>query len=83
MDDTGAQMNRSNTGRWLCLEFSNTLEWHASDHPQESLVTYPDLVRWSRQVGILSETEARKILREAARHPRATSAVLKRFSLHT
>ena len=80
MDETVAQLDSPNIGRWLCLEFSNTLEWHASDHPQESLITYPDLVKWSGRAGILAETEAQKLLREAARHPRATSAVLKRLA---
>jgi len=64
---------------WLCLDFANTVEWHASSHPVESITNYSDLLEWSRQAGIVSNSaadmlksrseektvEAQKILREA------------------
>lgn len=42
----------------LCLDFANTVEWHASDHPQKSLADYGDLLEWSRTRGILDSAEA-------------------------
>lgn len=63
---------------WLCLDFANTAEWHASDHPQEQLNSYPDLVAWSEQVGLLTNSEAQRLLRKAKRHPGDAAAVLRR-----
>jgi predicted RNA-binding Zn ribbon-like protein len=51
--------------RILCLDFANTLQWHASENPQENLRTYHDLVKWSRNEGLLSEDEAQKLIRQA------------------
>jgi predicted RNA-binding Zn ribbon-like protein len=62
----------------LCLDFSNTLEWHASDHPQESLTSYADLVNWSLKAGVVTNSEARLLLREARRRPAEASAALER-----
>ena len=39
---------------WLCLDFTNTVSWHASLHPEESLSTYRDLVLWAKSVSIVS-----------------------------
>ena len=41
----------------LCLDFANTLDWHASDHPEESLHSYGDLVNWAADGG--AETHRR------------------------
>jgi predicted RNA-binding Zn ribbon-like protein len=65
------------TGR-LCLDYANTAEWHASDHPSEHLNQYSDLVDWSAQVGILSSAEARSLWEQAARRPAEAAAVLAR-----
>ncbi len=59
---------------WLCLDFANTAEWHASDHPEEHLNTYADLVAWARRVGILTTDQARRLLNKADRH-RADAAI--------
>jgi predicted RNA-binding Zn ribbon-like protein len=62
----------------LCLEFVNTLLWHASEHPEETLQSYVDLVTWARGVKLVSGHEARKLLRDAADRPAEASQVLKR-----
>jgi len=54
--------------RW-CLGFINTMEWHASSHPQETLHSYDDLVRWAEGEGLLSERKARKFLHDATKQP--------------
>ncbi|MDH5703330.1 MAG: ABATE domain-containing protein [Aigarchaeota archaeon] len=65
-------------GGWLCLDFANTVDWHGSDHPEEGLNSYSDLISWSRHVGILTDGEARQLLQEARLHPKTAKAVLER-----
>jgi len=60
----------------LCLDFSNTAEWHASAHPLESLNAYADLVSWSRAGGLMSDEEASALLVEAARQPEEAARIL-------
>lgn len=60
----------------LCLDFANTVDWHASDHPEEQLNTYADLVSWANRVGVLTDREARNLSREAGRRPADAAAVL-------
>jgi predicted RNA-binding Zn ribbon-like protein len=62
----------------LCLDFTNTVNWHASDHPVEELPHYADLLAWARKVNLLSEAEAQRLARRAARHPAEAKAVLER-----
>ena len=65
-------------GGRLSLDFANTADWHASDHPVESLTSYSALVVWSQQVGILTDHQAQHLLKEAARRPEDATAVLGR-----
>lgn len=62
----------------LCLDFANTVDWHASDHPEEQLNTYTDLVSWANHVGVLTDREARYLSREAAHRPADAAAVLEK-----
>jgi predicted RNA-binding Zn ribbon-like protein len=65
-------------GGELCLDFANTVDWHASDSPQEGLGTYEALVAWGVHVNILDASAAKGVLREAAKRPAAAREVLKR-----
>lgn len=65
-------------GGRLSLDFANAVGWHASDHPQEWLTSYSDLVAWSQHAGIFTDREAQRLLKEAARHPVDATAVLER-----
>jgi len=65
-------------GGWMCLDFANTVDWPDGDRRHESLNSYSDLVSWSRHVGILTESEARQLVQEARRRPRAAKEVLRR-----
>lgn len=60
----------------LCLEFANTLDWHASAHPVESITTYADLVQWAQQVGLLSLTEQQNLLLKAKAHAQEAATIL-------
>jgi predicted RNA-binding Zn ribbon-like protein len=57
------------TGGRPCLDFSNTLSGGRA-HPIERLTTYEDLVAWARQASVLSEGDARRLLRKAEQHPK-------------
>jgi predicted RNA-binding Zn ribbon-like protein len=72
-------MSKQNlTDRELCLSFANTAEWHASEHPEEKLKTYNDLVKWASISGILSKKESQELIRKAESDPSRAKAVLKR-----
>lgn len=62
----------------LSLDFANTLQWHASENPQENLNSYKDLVEWGRKEGLLSETDGQKLNKKAGMNPTAAEKVLKR-----
>ena len=62
----------------LCLDFTNTVNWHASPQPVEELPAYGDLVRWAQGVGMLTEPEAQRLKRQSARRPTEAAAVLSR-----
>jgi predicted RNA-binding Zn ribbon-like protein len=63
-------------GGWLCLDFVNTVDWRNSDHPHEWLTKYSDLVSWSRHTGILTDNEARNLLRKGELGPADAKTVV-------
>ncbi len=63
-------------GERLCLDFANTVGWHASDHPQEWLLSYADLLAWSRHAGIVTDQQNERLLQEASSHPACAEEVL-------
>ena len=63
---------------WLCLDYANTVDWHASDQPTEHLTSYADLVAWSRSVGLIDESSAQRWLDEADRRPDEAAKTLDR-----
>ena len=62
--------------RHLCLDFANTVEWHASDLPEERLRTFADLVAWAEDIQLISPEEAVEMSAGAAREPEAAQAAL-------
>jgi predicted RNA-binding Zn ribbon-like protein len=62
----------------LCLDFANTVDWHRSDHPEERLTDYGQLVSWARAQRLLSKDGARRLLDRAGREPDAAASVLRR-----
>ncbi len=60
----------------LCLDFANTAEWHASEHPQERLTSYGELLAWAKRRGIVDEREVRALTHEAATQPRVAARAL-------
>lgn len=62
----------------LCLEFANTLHWHASDHAQETLHNYEDFLAWTVAQRIVSLDGLAALLRRARREVQAAAAVHRR-----
>jgi predicted RNA-binding Zn ribbon-like protein len=54
---------------FLCLDFTNTVNWHASTNPEESLTAYSDLVEWGLNEGLLSRDEAQVLIDRARQAP--------------
>ncbi|NPV53630.1 MAG: hypothetical protein HPY71_08905 [Firmicutes bacterium] len=77
-DSTTWAGNLDLLGGRLCLDFANTVDWHASDHPREWLTSYSDLVAWSRHAGILTEAQAQDLNHAATRQPEEAASVLER-----
>src|SRR5512142_876084 len=65
-------------GNALCLDFANTLYGHAGPPIHDYLYGYHDLVLWSHKVGILTVSDAEKLVRAAARRPNDALAVYHR-----
>jgi predicted RNA-binding Zn ribbon-like protein len=63
---------------WLCLDFANTVDWHASSNPVETLNKYADLVEWSVDRGIISGYAKGLLLRKSEEKPTEAKAVLKK-----
>jgi predicted RNA-binding Zn ribbon-like protein len=53
----------------LGLDFANTVQWHASDHPGDMLPDYETLARWSLEAGLLDEERFHTLIEKAARSP--------------
>jgi predicted RNA-binding Zn ribbon-like protein len=65
-------------GGRFCLDFANTVDPRVGSHPHELLKHYSDLVQWGQQVDILTEDEARELLRGAAQRPEEAATTLGR-----
>lgn len=65
-------------GERLCLDFCNTADWRGTKDAHDFLGSYPDLVAWSRHVGLLSADEERQLLGEAELRPENAAAALER-----
>jgi len=62
----------------LTLDFANTADWHASDHPEELLNTYVDLVNWSRDYSLLTPEDAQALTTKAKQQSKAAMNALEK-----
>jgi predicted RNA-binding Zn ribbon-like protein len=65
-------------GGRLCLDFVNTVGCRGIETLNEYLQSYSDLVEWGRQAGLLTEQEARGLLRKAVERQEDANDVLRR-----
>ena len=63
---------------WLCLDFTNTVDWRESSHPEDKLTDYPRLIEWCQKVGIVSPDEAGRLLEEYAKVPNKGDKIFQR-----
>lgn len=62
----------------IALDLANTLDWHASAQPQETLFHYGDLLEWAVRKGIVDETLAASLRAAAIEAPEVAAAVFAR-----
>jgi predicted RNA-binding Zn ribbon-like protein len=74
-DEVMSILDGKETDGPLCLAFANTVDWHASDHPEELLADYNALVGWARGAGLVTDEQALVLETEAARHPDRADAI--------
>jgi predicted RNA-binding Zn ribbon-like protein len=53
----------------LCLDFANTMAWHASAEPEEKLNHYEDLLFWAEDKQVLDAAEAQQLRGLAQQQP--------------
>jgi predicted RNA-binding Zn ribbon-like protein len=66
------------SGGRLCLDFINTVDHRPTERAKERLETYADLALWSRQSGVLSPREERRLLARARGAPEDARKALER-----
>jgi predicted RNA-binding Zn ribbon-like protein len=57
------------TGGNPCLDFANTTDDRATDHPQEQLTDYARLVEWGSEAGVITRGTGERLHRLAAAAP--------------
>ncbi len=60
----------------LCLELTDTVDWRTSDHAKDLLLSYEDLVQWSRKYSVIDSAEADELLGLAASQRATADRVL-------
>jgi predicted RNA-binding Zn ribbon-like protein len=60
----------------LALDFANTVDWHASENPEELLNSYTDLVNWSFDYNLLSQADVHALHDQAGEHPEQAADTL-------
>lgn len=59
----------------ICLDFTNTMDWHASEHPVETLHSYGDLLGWVERNQLLTKHEAAQLNESALNDPAEVARV--------
>ena len=60
----------------LALDFANTVDWHASQNPDELLTNYTALLNWSSDFGVLQETDANSLHVKVSENPSEAAKAL-------
>jgi predicted RNA-binding Zn ribbon-like protein len=61
---------------YLCIDFVDTVNWRTSDHPEERLRSYADLVAWAQRVALVGVEDAAGLLAQAEAQPSLAADVL-------
>jgi predicted RNA-binding Zn ribbon-like protein len=62
----------------LSLDFANTVSWRGSDHPEDSLSNFSDLVKWSREKGVISDNRVKRLFELTKEKPQESQSVFLR-----
>src|SRR5437867_3872314 len=62
----------------VCLDFANTVGGTRGPAAREHLKSYPDLIAWCRQAGLVNPSKADAAIRAAARRPEESAVALRR-----
>lgn len=65
-------------GGQLALDFANTVDDPDGPARYDHAGTYPELLDWAVRLGTLTSSDARRLRRTAAEHPRKAAAALRR-----
>lgn len=60
-----------------CLDFTDTIDWRTSDHAEDKIPDYEDLVEWSYKKGILSRDEVLALGELVRENPSIRDEVMK------
>lgn len=61
----------------ISLDFANTNDWHASEHPIENLHDYDELIVWATKTGMVSSDLAGRLSRKAGEKPESAAQAYK------
>lgn len=65
-------------GGALCLDFANTVDWHAGVSPEDKLRGFPDLLEWAFQAGVIGVETVRRLTAESLKKPDEASGIFRR-----
>ena len=65
MTEENDPLNHGSGSGAVCLDYANTVDWHASSHPKNALDSYEKLVEWSRRQGLLDSEAAMGLVQRA------------------
>ena len=60
----------------LCLDFANTVDWHSSSKPKDTLGGYAGLLEWSRLQGLVSPAEAASLVDKSSERAKERDATM-------
>jgi predicted RNA-binding Zn ribbon-like protein len=75
MQDLNLGLNLDLKSGHPALEFTNTINDHASEHPGETLFKYEDLLAWAKRVGLMRGERVEILTRKAAEQADEAAAV--------
>jgi len=79
VNDIAVKAPESSSGSGeLALNFANTVDWHASAHPEETLTSYDKLLDWAVSHGVTSTIGARRLKTQATKMPAESQDVLRK-----
>ena len=61
-----------------CLDFANTVHWHASAQPEEKIHSYQDLLIWAEGMGVITPIASLQLAEAAQAQLDTSQATLKR-----